>query len=47
VLATAEVPIRAGDTLERLTERVHDTEHRLLVDTLRQLCTPTFQEDAP
>jgi formyltetrahydrofolate-dependent phosphoribosylglycinamide formyltransferase len=45
VLATAEVPIRPEDTLERLTERVHATEHRLLVDTLRQLCTTTLQED--
>ncbi len=47
VLATAEVPILPGDTLDRLTERVHATEHRLLVDTLHQLCTPTLQEDAP
>ena len=38
VLATAKVDIRPDDTLERLTERVHATEHRLLVDTLSALC---------
>ena len=38
VLATATVPIRPDDTLETLTERVHATEHRLLVDTLRTMC---------
>ena len=38
VLATATVAIRPDDTLESLTERVHATEHRLLVDTLRNLC---------
>jgi phosphoribosylglycinamide formyltransferase-1 len=37
VLATAEVPIEPGDTLERLTERIHRVEHRLLVDTLQGL----------
>ena len=38
VLATETVAIRPDDTLESLTERVHATEHRLLVDTLRNLC---------
>lgn len=38
VLATAEVPILADDTLETLGERVHATEHRLLVDTIRTWC---------
>jgi len=38
VLATETVAIRPDDTLESLTERVHATEHRLLVDTLRDLC---------
>ena len=38
VLATATVAIRPDDTLDTLTERVHATEHRLLVDTLRNLC---------
>jgi phosphoribosylglycinamide formyltransferase-1 len=38
VLASEAVPIRPDDTLETLTERVHATEHRLLVDTIRNLC---------
>jgi formyltetrahydrofolate-dependent phosphoribosylglycinamide formyltransferase len=38
VLATATVPIRPDDTLGTLTERVHATEHRLLIATLRNLC---------
>jgi phosphoribosylglycinamide formyltransferase 1 len=41
VLATATVPIYPDDTLELLTERVHETEHRILVDTLRQLIAET------
>ncbi len=32
VLATAEVPIRPDDTLATLSERVHETEHALLVE---------------
>lgn len=39
VLATAVVGIDPTDTLETLTHRVHETEHRLLVDTLATLCT--------
>lgn len=39
VLATEVVPIDPGDSLETLAERVHATEHRLLVTTLRDLCT--------
>lgn len=38
VLAQAVVPITADDTLETLTERIHTTEHRLLVDVLQSLC---------
>jgi phosphoribosylglycinamide formyltransferase-1 len=38
VLATVEVPIEPGDSLDALTERVHAAEHRLLVDTLARLC---------
>lgn len=38
VLATEDVPIRPDDTLERLEERIHATEHRLLVDSIRTLC---------
>ncbi len=37
-LATATVPIELDDTLDTLTERIHATEHRLLVDTIRSLC---------
>ena len=39
VLATATVSIHPSDTLESLTNRVHDMEHRLLVETLATLCT--------
>ncbi len=38
VLATAVVPIEPGDTIDSLTDRVHFTEHRLLVETLAHLC---------
>jgi phosphoribosylglycinamide formyltransferase 1 len=41
VLATAEVPIRGGDTLDDLAARVHATEHALLVSTLATLCAGT------
>ncbi len=42
VLATAEVPILAEDTLEDLEQRVHSVEHSLLVDTLKTLCNSTL-----
>jgi folate-dependent phosphoribosylglycinamide formyltransferase PurN len=35
------VPILPGDTAETLAERVHAAEHRLLVDTLAELCPPS------
>ena len=35
VLATETVPIFASDTLETLEERIHLTEHKLLVNTLK------------
>jgi phosphoribosylglycinamide formyltransferase 1 len=38
VLASAEVAIEPGDTIEALTERIHATEHRILVDVLARLC---------
>ena len=38
VLASEDVPILPDDTLERLEQRVHAVEHRLLVDTIRELC---------
>lgn len=39
VIATAEVPILADDTLEALEARIHAVEHQLLVDTIGTLCT--------
>ena len=39
VLGTVVVPIEPDDTLETLTDRVHQAEHRLLVDVLAELCT--------
>ena len=38
VIATTTVTIRPDDTLESFETRVHEAEHRLLVDTIRQLC---------
>lgn len=38
VLATEDVTIRPDDTLETLEARIHAVEHRLLVDTIRDLC---------
>ena len=37
VLATEIVPILADDTLESLEARVHQTEHKLLITTVKQL----------
>ena len=34
VIVTEEVPFQADDTLDRYTERVHQTEHRLLVEAI-------------
>ena len=39
VLATEIVPIHKDDTLESLEARVHQTEHRVLVQTLKNLLT--------
>ena len=41
VLATATVDILPTDTLADLEHRMHAVEHRLLVDTLRSLCSAT------
>ncbi len=35
VVAVAEVPIRSGESLEELEARVHEVEHRLLVEAIR------------
>jgi phosphoribosylglycinamide formyltransferase-1 len=37
VLATEIVPIESDDTLESLEARVHQTEHKLLVNTLKSM----------
>uniref|UniRef100_A0A7C1JR18 Phosphoribosylglycinamide formyltransferase n=1 Tax=Caldilinea aerophila TaxID=133453 RepID=A0A7C1JR18_9CHLR len=37
VIGVAEVPIYRTDTLETLTERMHQVEHRLLVQSLQRL----------
>ena len=34
VIAYEEVPIRVGDSINTLTGRIHDVEHRLLVDAV-------------
>jgi phosphoribosylglycinamide formyltransferase 1 len=39
VLATTTVPIHPDDTIATLTARVHEAEHRLLIDTMNDLCT--------
>ena len=38
VIASEVVPIHADDTLESFTERMHEREHVLLVQTLGDLC---------
>jgi len=38
VIATVRVPIRPDDTLATFEQRMHDAEHRLLVDALGGLC---------
>jgi formyltetrahydrofolate-dependent phosphoribosylglycinamide formyltransferase len=47
VLATAEVPILATDTLDDFAARMHATEHELLVSTLCDVClVPPTQHGA-
>jgi phosphoribosylglycinamide formyltransferase 1 len=38
VIASEPVPVREGDTVETLRERVHEAEHRLLPKVVRELC---------
>ncbi|HRE01544.1 MAG TPA: phosphoribosylglycinamide formyltransferase [Ilumatobacteraceae bacterium] len=45
VLATAEVPILANDTIDSLGERIHDTEHHLLVRAVRHALTGRCKPD--
>jgi phosphoribosylglycinamide formyltransferase 1 len=39
VIDWIEVPMIDGESLDSLTARMHDVEHRLLVDTLAMLCS--------
>ena len=45
LILSAEVPIHPDDTLATLESRVHDSEHRLIIETVRSLgytfCTET------
>ena len=43
VLATEVVPILSDDSLESLETRVHETEHRILVETLKKLVSTPIQ----
>jgi phosphoribosylglycinamide formyltransferase-1 len=38
VIASEPVPVLAGDTVETLRARVHEAEHRLLPEVVRELC---------
>ena len=38
VIASEPVPVHEGDTVETLRERVHEVEHRLLPQVVRELC---------
>jgi phosphoribosylglycinamide formyltransferase 1 len=38
VIAAEPVPVLAGDTVDTLRERVHEVEHRLLPEVVRELC---------
>jgi formyltetrahydrofolate-dependent phosphoribosylglycinamide formyltransferase len=45
VLATAEVPLRPGDTHETVAARMHAAEHDLIVDVLRALAAQGRQPE--
>lgn len=38
VIASDPVPVLLGDTVETLRRRVHEAEHRLLTEVVRELC---------
>jgi phosphoribosylglycinamide formyltransferase-1 len=40
VLGVEEIIFRAGESLEAFEKRVHEAEHRLLVETLKSVITP-------
>jgi formyltetrahydrofolate-dependent phosphoribosylglycinamide formyltransferase len=39
VIGTARVPLQPGDTLDDYTARVHDAEHRLIVEAIQKVLT--------
>jgi phosphoribosylglycinamide formyltransferase-1 len=47
VIASAPVPVLAGDTVETLRERVHEAEHRLLPEVVRGLLDQDGTGPAP
>jgi formyltetrahydrofolate-dependent phosphoribosylglycinamide formyltransferase len=47
VLATRRVPIGPHESLEEFGERMHDTEHALLVEVLGEICHPSHQRIHP
>jgi folate-dependent phosphoribosylglycinamide formyltransferase PurN len=40
VIAQATVPIEPGDTLEVFEARMHEAEHRLIVEAVRRALSP-------
>ena len=42
VLASVTVPIEPDDDLDSLAARVHAAEHRLMVETIARLCSPSI-----
>ena len=47
VLAAAAVEIEHDDTIDTFAERMHATEHRLVVATLDRLCRDLRHGDSP
>lgn len=47
VIVQEEVPIYPDDTLETLEERIHQVEHRLLVDAIRKVVCHLPEEENP
>jgi phosphoribosylglycinamide formyltransferase-1 len=45
VLGVEEIPFRQGESLEEFRNRVHATEHKLLVDTLKLVIQKTEEKD--
>jgi phosphoribosylglycinamide formyltransferase-1 len=47
VIAVEDIPIRPDDDLAGFEQRVHEVEHRLLVDTIRSLCSQLSPDLTP